>query len=128
MILIISWGIYINIYDTYQYNRPFGFGNEGVWKPVGINECIRFTRYSIDGHFKPHRDGSFVWNDEERSIFTVYPLLSIHLPIHPSIQLSIHPSSSIHPTISVSLSLVILLGPSIFELHYERTRRRNTLL
>lgn len=24
--------------------RPFGFGAEGVWQPLGINDVIRFTR------------------------------------------------------------------------------------
>jgi hypothetical protein len=51
--------------------------------PTGINECIRFSEYEIgisecisDIHiladfFRPHRDGSFVWNEEERSIYTL---------------------------------------------------------
>lgn len=61
--------------------RPFGFGAEGVWQPLGINDVIRFTRcvfidvprngltllsYSPGGHFQMHRDGAFVLNDEIR--------------------------------------------------------------
>lgn len=50
--------------------KPFGFDNEGTWQPIGINECFRFTKYSKDGHFNPHRDGGFVRTDEERSVYT----------------------------------------------------------
>ena len=68
--------------------RPFGFDNEGgkgcdsskgVWQPIGINECIRFTRYHEGGHFKPHRDGGFVRNDEERSVYSSTSVCSISL-------------------------------------------------
>lgn len=36
--------------------RPYGFGNEGVWKPIGVNECVRFSKY-VPGKigFKPHK-------------------------------------------------------------------------
>ncbi len=68
----------------------FGFGNEGgkgcdsskgVWQPIGINECIRFTRYHEGGHFKPHRDGGFVRNDEERSVYSSTSVDSISLEL-----------------------------------------------
>jgi hypothetical protein len=56
--------------------HPFGFESSGTWVPEGINECIRFTRYS-DGHlFKPHRDGSFIRTNEDRSIYTVMVYLN----------------------------------------------------
>jgi hypothetical protein len=56
--------------------RPYGFGGEGVWQPVGINPCIRFTRYKPGGHFSLHRDGSYVESDQYRSIFTVMVYLN----------------------------------------------------
>jgi hypothetical protein len=46
--------------------RPFGFGAEGIWQPVSINDVIRFTRYKKDGHFQMHRDGAFVYDDDTR--------------------------------------------------------------
>lgn len=51
--------------------KPYGFGAAGVWKPIGINPCFRFTRYSEGHHFKPHKDGLFVLHDNYRSIYTV---------------------------------------------------------
>jgi hypothetical protein len=63
-----------DVYDV----RPFGFDQQGTWRPIGVNECIRFTRYSAGDHFQPHRDGSFVVNDEVRSIYTVMIYLSSH--------------------------------------------------
>ena len=43
--------VMLNREDLYDV-RPFGFGNEGTWKPIGINECIRFTKYNKGGHFQ----------------------------------------------------------------------------
>jgi hypothetical protein len=42
----------------------------------GINPCIRFTRYDKGGHFDWHRDGNFVLDDENRSVFTLMIYLS----------------------------------------------------
>jgi len=47
-----------------------GYGNGGVWRPVGLNECLRFCRYNPGGFFRPHCDACFKRSDEERSLFT----------------------------------------------------------
>ena len=57
-------------FDLLKY-LVLGFGNEGVWRAYGVNECIRFTKYISGGHFNAHRDGSFVLDDEKRSIYTI---------------------------------------------------------
>ena len=48
--------------------RPTGWGNEGTWRPTKLNRLIRVSRYGPGHHFAPHRDGSFVLDDEHRSI------------------------------------------------------------
>ncbi len=35
--------------------RPYGFGNEGTWRPLGVNTCVRFAQYPTGGHFQRHR-------------------------------------------------------------------------
>ncbi len=35
--------------------RPYGFGNEGTWRPLGVNSCVRFAQYPVGGHFQRHR-------------------------------------------------------------------------
>ena len=32
--------------------KPMGFGAEGIWKPVGLNDCFLFTRYGQGKFFK----------------------------------------------------------------------------
>jgi len=56
--------------------KPYGFFQEGTWRPIGVNECIRLTRYQEGHHFQPHRDGSFVETDENRSIYTLMVYLN----------------------------------------------------
>lgn len=50
--------------------KPFGFGTEGVWLPVGVNPIIKVARYNKGHKFLPHIDNSVVLNENERSIFT----------------------------------------------------------
>uniref|UniRef100_A0A7S0A3H7 Prolyl 4-hydroxylase alpha subunit domain-containing protein n=1 Tax=Pyrodinium bahamense TaxID=73915 RepID=A0A7S0A3H7_9DINO len=45
-------------------------GQEGTWRPVGLNECLRFCRYEAGGFFRAHTDGCFCRSEEERSLFT----------------------------------------------------------
>jgi len=47
-----------------------GYGRGGVWRPVGLNECLRFCRYSPGGFFRAHCDASFRRSEEEMSLFT----------------------------------------------------------
>lgn len=52
--------------------RPCGFGTQGKWVPDHINPCFRFNQYigpSIG--FTPHRDATYIRNEDLRSIFTV---------------------------------------------------------
>eukprot|EP01083_Nonionella_stella_P034919 95465_1 len=51
--------------------RPYGFGNEGIWRPTHINEAIRFTRYRNGDFFKPHRDGGYTASNLSRSVYTI---------------------------------------------------------
>jgi hypothetical protein len=51
--------------------KPFGFGNEGLWKPIGLNEVIKFAKYKPGGKFLPHVDNMVAKSDQEKSIFTV---------------------------------------------------------
>ncbi len=51
--------------------KPFGFDNSGHWRCVGLNECFRFSKYEKEQYFKPHIDGMFVRNRNERSIFSL---------------------------------------------------------
>lgn len=47
-----------------------GYGNAGIWRPIGLNECLRFCRYNPGGFFRPHCDAQFKRSDEEMSFFT----------------------------------------------------------
>jgi len=47
-----------------------GYGAEGVWRPEGLNECLRFCRYDPGGFFRAHCDASFQRSEDERSLFT----------------------------------------------------------
>ena len=51
--------------------RPIGFGNEGTWRPIRLNECIKIMKYSSGGHFAPHFDGPWVPREDESSVYTV---------------------------------------------------------
>eukprot|EP00928_Gymnodinium_smaydae_P012919 TRINITY_DN14718_c0_g1_i2.p1 TRINITY_DN14718_c0_g1~~TRINITY_DN14718_c0_g1_i2.p1 ORF type:complete len:348 (-),score=69.55 TRINITY_DN14718_c0_g1_i2:138-1094(-) len=47
-----------------------GYGSEGVWQPIGLNECLRFCRYNAGGFFRPHCDAQFKRSEDEQSFFT----------------------------------------------------------
>jgi len=52
--------------------RPMGFGTSGKWIPSEVNPCIRFSTYEPNSKgFQSHRDGAFVKNPCERSIWTI---------------------------------------------------------
>jgi predicted 2-oxoglutarate/Fe(II)-dependent dioxygenase YbiX len=42
----------------------------GLWRPVGLNERLRFYRYTPGQVFRWHRDGAFVRNRHEHSQLT----------------------------------------------------------
>lgn len=47
-----------------------GYGKEGVWRPVGLNECLRFCRYNPGGFFRAHCDAMFARSQDEQSLLT----------------------------------------------------------
>jgi len=47
-----------------------GYGMEGIWRPVGLNETLRFCRYEAGGFFRRHCDGMFRRSEDEQSLFT----------------------------------------------------------
>ena len=51
--------------------RPTGFGNEGFWRPTGLNACLKFGAYSKGQKFAPHFDGPWVPRNDECSIYTL---------------------------------------------------------
>uniref|UniRef100_A0A6B2L1V9 F-box domain-containing protein n=1 Tax=Arcella intermedia TaxID=1963864 RepID=A0A6B2L1V9_9EUKA len=50
---------------------PIGFGNEGIWRPKRLNECIKFNKYLSGTYFLPHIDGPWIPKWDEASIYTV---------------------------------------------------------
>lgn len=50
--------------------RPYLTDGNETLKPIGLNELFRFYRYESGERFKTHRDGSFVRNPNEFSVFT----------------------------------------------------------
>lgn len=55
-----------------QKIKPCGFGVQGKWIPHKINQCFRFCKYiSKSKGFKPHRDATYIENEDIRSILTV---------------------------------------------------------
>jgi len=47
-----------------------GWNREGDWYPVGLNECLRFCRYTSGGFFRAHSDACFCRSEDEQSLFT----------------------------------------------------------
>lgn len=57
--------------DDLAHLQPYGFMIGGDWVPVGINPCLRFTKYNVGDKFAKHKDGKYVKNDDLQSILTV---------------------------------------------------------
>lgn len=51
--------------------RPIDFNNEGVWRPIRVNECLKITRYKPNSYFKPHLDGLYIPDPNEATIHTI---------------------------------------------------------
>jgi len=51
--------------------QPMGYAAEGRWKPVGVNPCFRIGRYNEGEHFAAHRDGMYVNDNGESSIYSI---------------------------------------------------------
>ncbi|EFC47938.1 predicted protein, partial [Naegleria gruberi] len=54
-----------------NFMKPYGLDTDGYWIPIGVNECLRLSKYEPGNYFKPHTDGQFLRNDNERSIYTL---------------------------------------------------------
>lgn len=52
------------------YELQLGYGLEGDWIPVGLNDHFRCCRYDAGGFFRVHCDAQYIRNSEERSLYT----------------------------------------------------------
>jgi hypothetical protein len=50
---------------------PIGFATQGTWMPLGVNECLLFSRYEGGQFFRPHNDGMYQSFEGDCSIFTI---------------------------------------------------------
>ena len=57
--------------EDYVGRTPLCFGHDGVWAPLGLNECLKVFRYTKGGMFVPHRDGPWVPRGDQCSMYTV---------------------------------------------------------
>eukprot|EP01132_Coremiostelium_polycephalum_P002187 gene2187-2690_t len=51
--------------------KPYGFDQEGIWIPLGLDDAFTFGKYHPGGRFRPHLDATFAENPDKRSIFTM---------------------------------------------------------
>jgi hypothetical protein len=53
--------------------KQIGLGHrlEGHWKPIGLNDCWRMSKYVPGGHFGPHFDGPYIKDENNRSLKTL---------------------------------------------------------
>ena len=53
--------------------KQVGLGHklEGEWKPIGLNNCWRMSKYTPGGHFGPHFDGPYIKDTNNRSLKTL---------------------------------------------------------
>lgn len=47
-----------------------GYGREGVWRPSGLNNCLRFCKYNPGDYFRKHCDACYRRDQDEQSLFT----------------------------------------------------------
>lgn len=57
--------------SDYTDRTPLCFGQDGVWVPLGLNECLKVFRYNPGGVFVEHRDGPWVPRQDQCSMYTV---------------------------------------------------------
>eukprot|EP00947_MAST-08B_sp_MAST-8B-sp1_P004248 g4248.t1 len=62
--------------DDIEGARPAGLDAGGIWKPAGLNDVFRLSRYEEGCAFRPHRDGTFVVNAGLRSVLTLMVYLN----------------------------------------------------
>ena len=74
----LLWNRLLNTFEISDFKniKPYGFDNDGIWRPHSINPLFRICKYNPGGHFKKHRDGGFVVNDNFRSVMTLIVYLN----------------------------------------------------
>lgn len=55
---------------------PIGFGRNGLWYPVRLNECIKVVKYAENGKIIPHQDGPWVPFEDQASVYTMIVYLN----------------------------------------------------
>ena len=66
-VLFKDYALCEQLWNRLKPLAPVGFLN---WKPLGLNEMLRYYKYSPGQQFKPHLDGSYQRNEEEASFYT----------------------------------------------------------
>ena len=52
--------------------KPYGFGTDGTWVPIGLNDCFRHSKYAAPSiGFNFHRDSAYIANANERSVLSL---------------------------------------------------------
>lgn len=52
--------------------KPYGFGTDGEWQPVGLNHCFRHSKYTAPSvGFDFHRDACYIHDANNRSVLSV---------------------------------------------------------
>ena len=63
--------------DNHEYeDERLGAVLQQPWRPIGVNECFRFSRYHEGEYFDKHRDGHFVRTPDEISIYSLVVYLN----------------------------------------------------
>ena len=60
----------VALWSRLRPHLPVDDRSDGGWRPVGLNERLRFYRYTPGQVFRWHRDGAFVRDARERSELT----------------------------------------------------------
>jgi hypothetical protein len=95
---------------------PIGFGNSGTWKPVRLNECIKFSKYMSGTFFSPHIDGPWVpkWDEVSVSANDIPPIFPASLSgpsasrhLRSSLASPFHSPLIVHPSCSFRLPFTL---------------------
>jgi hypothetical protein len=65
---------FFKYFYTPPYNATsylFNADLDGTWRPVGLNNMIRFIEYKPGGHFSPHYDSHYSFSPDKRTLLTV---------------------------------------------------------
>eukprot|EP01080_Neovahlkampfia_damariscottae_P003844 gene3844-7004_t len=67
------WTRLQNLLKENEFDKitPFGYGHEGIWRPIGLNPCFKFSVYEEGDFFAPHFDGIYIPFENQTSIMTL---------------------------------------------------------